>query len=252
MTAMRPGGGGGASSVAAADITDATATGQALLTAISAAAARTAISAAQDGAPPSVASDNMSGTGFVALTTSGGAAATWGSSKLACVCPLGSAASCGSYKAGYTASAEWYDLAVRFQVLTGDGSTLTRAGFSIGGSASSNVSINFWNNGTVEAGHFDGATFTSLVSTAGPDSGQRTGGQLWLRVTRTPTTVAFSWGVGSGDALPTSWTTVHVSTNATVLLRAGGKRLELFALTTSSLAFSVDILAVSTALPGGF
>ena len=196
--------------------------------------------------------DGMAGTGWTALSASGGASATWGSSKFACVCPLGSAASCGSYKTGYTASAEWYDVAIRAQVLSADGSTLTRAGFSIGGSSSSNVSINFWNNGTVECGHYDGSTFTSLTSTAGPDSGQRTGGQLWIRITRTPTSVAFSWGVGSAGALPTSWTTVHVSTNATVLLRSGGSRLELFALTTSSLAFSVDILAVKTALPGGF
>ena len=263
MGAIRPGsGGGGGGASALGDLSDIGTMGEPVaqaddltevVTALGGASAvRTAISAAQDGAAPSVTSDAMTGSGWTALSASGGASATWGSSKFACVCPLGSAASCGSYKTGYTASAEWYDVAIRAQVLSADGSTLTRAGFSIGGSSSSNVSINFWNNGTVECGHYDGSTFTSLTSTAGPDSGQRTGGQLWIRITRTPTSVAFSWGVGSAGALPTSWTTVHVSTNATVLLRSGGSRLELFALTTSSLAFSVDILAVKTALPGGF
>lgn len=48
MSAMQPGGGTGGGSVAAADITDATATGEALITAANAAAARSALDAQQD------------------------------------------------------------------------------------------------------------------------------------------------------------------------------------------------------------
>ena len=217
-----------------------------------ASAMRTAIDAAQVGAAPSVTEDAMSGSGWVANTTSGGASATWGSSKLACVCPLGSAASCGSSKAAYLASGEWYDVAARLQVIAGNGSSATRVGLGVGTSASSNVSIDLWTSGTVECGHYDGSTFTALAFPAATSSGERTGGELWLRISRTPTSVAFSWGVGTGGALPTAWNVIHVSTNATVLLRSGGKRLELFAHTTGSIQFEVDVLDLHSALPGGF
>ena len=80
-------GGGGASSVAAADITDSTATGQALLTAANAAAVRTAIDAAED--PTTTRGDLIvrDGSGVTRLAlgnvgqllTSNGTDAVWGS-----------------------------------------------------------------------------------------------------------------------------------------------------------------------------
>ena len=196
----------------------------------------------------------MTSSGWSSLSATGSAVASWltGPNRLNLSCPSGSAASCGVYRAGFVVSTEWVDVAVRFQVLAGDGASSTRTGFSIGVSSTSNVSINFWNNSNVECGHFDGATFTSLATAAGPDSGQRTGGNLWLRITRTPTGVSFAWGVGSGGALPTSWTVVHTSVLAVVLLRAGGSHFEMFALTLTSQTHEVDALAVQTALPGGF
>lgn len=233
---------GGGGTVAAADITDAGATGVALVQADDVGDLATAFDD----------DDAMSGTGWSANTPSGSATATWGSSKLACVCPVGSAASCGSSKAAYLASGQWYDLAARIRVIAGDGSSATRVGFAVGPSASSNVSINLWTSGTVECGYFNGATYTAFAFPAGTSSGDRTGGELWLRISRTPTGVAFAWGVGSAGARPTTWTVIHVATSAVALLHSGGKRLELFALTTGSLQFETDFLAVEFALPGGF
>jgi hypothetical protein len=196
--------------------------------------------------------DVMTGSGWSSLTTSGGASASWGSSKLTLDCPLGSAASCGVEKSSYLPSAESYDIAMRVDVTAGDASTLTRLVLTVGQSSSANVSTILWSSGTVEWGSYGSGSFTSLGSTSGPNSGQRTGGQLWLRVTRTPTGVAFSWGVGSGGALPTSWTTVGTSSSATVLDRASGKYIQIVGLTTSSLAFTTEVLAIQSALPGGF
>ena len=245
-------GAGTTATVAAADITDATATGQALMTAANAAAARTAIDAAEDGAPPSVTSDAMAGTGFVALTTSGSATFAWSGGKGTGTCPLGSAASCGVEASSYLPRGEWYDLAIRVDVVTGDASSLTRLVLTAGQSSAANVSTILWTNGTIEWGSYGSGSFSSLGTTAGPDSGQRTGGELWLRLTRTPTGVAFSWGVGSAGALPTTWTTVGVSSAANVLARAGGTYVSIAVLTTSSFAFTADILAIKSSLPGGF
>ena len=254
MGAIRPGGGGGASSVAAADITDSTATGRALVTAANAAAARTAISAAQDGAPPTVLSDALDGDGWDSNSATGSAVASWETSpaRLSLTCPLGSAASCGVHAEGYVDSPVWGDLAIRIDVVVGDGSSAGRIGFAVGQSPTANVSINLWPNSNVECGHYGSGSFTSLATVAGPDSGQRTGGQLWLKISRTPGAVSFAWGVGSGGELPEQWTTTAISTSTTVLDRASGTYVEIFGLTTVSAAVTADVLDVKQGLPGAF
>lgn len=255
MGAIRPGGGGGASSVASTDITDATATGRDVLTAANAAAARTAISAAQDGAPPTVLSDTLDGTGWTANTATGSAVASWETSpaRLRLTCPAsGSAASCGVHAENYVDSVAWGDLAIRLDVVVGDTLTTGRVGVVVGASSAANVSVNLWPNGNVECGHYGSGSFTSLATTAGPDSGQRTGGQLWLKIGRTPTSVAFAWGVGSGGEIPEQWTTTAISTNTTVVSRASGTYVEVFGLTTASAAVTVDVLAIEQGAPGAF
>lgn len=232
----------GAGAVAAADITDAGAVGVQLVQAADLAALAAAYRA----------SDGMAGTGWTALTASGSATATWGASKLTLTCPLGSAASCGVERAAYLPRGEWYDLAIRVDVVAGDTSNLGRLVLTAGQSSSANVSVILWPDGTIEWGSYGSGSFSSLGTTAGPNSGQRTGGELWLRLTHTPVGIAFAWGVGSAGALPTSWTIVGISAAANVLGRAGGTYVQIVGLTTSSLAFTADVLAILAALPGGF
>ncbi len=203
---------------------------------------------------PSVQSDDLSGDGWTANSATGSAVASWetGPARLRLTCPLGSAASCAVHQSGYVASPVWGDLAIRVQIITGDTVTTGRIGFTVGQSTNANVSINLWPNGNIEAGYYNAPTFTSLVVTAGPDSGQRTGGELWLKIGRTPGSVAFAWGIGSGGALPTTWTTVGVSTSNAALLCASGRYVEVFGLTTTSVAVTADVLAIEQGLPGAF
>jgi hypothetical protein len=225
------------------------------VTAANAAAARTAISAAQDGAPPTVLSDAMTGTGWDSNTATGSGVASWETSpaRLRLTCPAsGSAASCGVHAEGYVDSPVWGDLAIRLDVVVGDTLVTGRAGVVVGASSAANVSVNLWPNGNVECGHYGSGSFTSLATTAGPDSGQRTGGQLWLKIGRTPTSVAFAWGVGSGGDLPEQWTTTAISTNTTVVSRASGTYVEVFGLTTASSAVTVDVLDIKQGPPGAF
>lgn len=220
-----------------------------------ASAVRTAISAAQDGAPPTVLSDALDGTGWDSNSATGSAVASWETSpaRLRLTCPAsGSAASCGVHAEGYVDSPVWGDLAIRIDVVVGDGSSAGRIGFAVGQSPTANVSINLWPNSNVECGHYGGGSFTSLAIVAGPGSGQRTGGQLWLKISRTPTSVAFAWGVGSGGELPEQWTTTAISTSTTVLDRASGTYVEIFGLTMVSAAVTADVLDAKQGLPGAF
>lgn len=127
-----------------------------------------------------------------------------------------------------------------------------RVGFALGQSPAANVSINLWPSSNVECGHYGTGSFTSLAIAAGPDSGQRTGGQLWLKIGRATTSVSFSWGVGEDGARPTTWTTVAISTDPTVVTRASGTYVEIFGLTTTSAAVTADILDIQQGPPGAF
>lgn len=203
---------------------------------------------------PSVQSDDLSGDGWTANSATGSAVASWETSpaRLRLTCPLGSAASCGVHAENYVDSVAWGDLAIRVQVITGDGSSAGRIGFTVGQSTNANVSVNLWPNSNIECGSYAAPTFYSLAVVAGPDSGQRTGGELWLKIGRAPGAVSFAWGVGTGGELPEQWTTVATSTDAAVLTRGSGRYVEVFGLTTTSAAVTADVLAIEQGLPGAF
>lgn len=203
---------------------------------------------------PSVTYDPMTGSGWTANASTGSAVASWETSpaRLRLTCPLGSAASCRVHQSDYVPSPVWGDLAIRVQIITGDTVTTGRIGFTVGQSSTANLSINLWPNGNIEAGYYNAPTFTSLVIVAGPNSGQRTGGELWLKIGRTPASVGFAWGIGNNGALPTTWTTVVTSTAAAALVCGSGRYVEVFGLTTSSVAVTADVLAIEQGLPGAF
>jgi hypothetical protein len=250
MGAIKPGGGGGASSVAAADITDSTATGRSVLTAANAAAARTAIDAAEDGAPPSVAaaditdstatgqalmtaanaaaartlllgtfSDALSGSGWSSASATGGAAASWasGPARLVLDCDAGSAGSCGVTHATKIPNRDHYSVAIRVRVDNGDNSNQTRIILACGQSATDRAQMALFTNGSIEVGATVGGSYVYwyVASTiAAINSTARTGGELWLRFDRMPGLIAWSYGINGGTSgdMPTEWTEVYSST----------------------------------------
>ena len=201
-------------------------------------------------------SDPLAGNGWSSLTATGGGTVTWNTAppRLTCDIPLGAAGSCGVAQSGLLVSPEWYDLLCRVQVTQGDGSTLTRYALAAGQSITDHVSVALWTNSNLEPGYVVGGSFTSLAIVAGPNSGQRTGGHLWLRISRTPVALAFSWGedLTATGAVPAVWTTVSVTSNTTALAAAGGRYVALAHMTLGSLHFATDTLALhaSPASPG--
>ena len=267
MGAIRPGSGsGGASSVAAADITDITATGEALVTAANAAAARTAIDAAQVGAAPSVIEDDMSGTGWATATATGGAAASWATSpaRLLLNCAPGSAGSCGVESTTRLPSTDTYDVAIRVRFDVGDGSGNGRVLFVVGRNSANCLVLTLSAAGELQAGRTIGGTYTNytILYTAGIDSSARTGGQLWVRASRSPQGFVWLWGIGAGGQLPTEWVEYWASAPlagswgyAYTVAANGlsqGPFVGIYLVTVSAIDVDASVLDLVTGLPGAF
>ena len=269
MGAIRPGSGGGTSSVAAEDITDATATGRALVTAADAAAARTAIDAAEDGAAPTTSSDAMGGDGWTIDAATGGASATWATSpaRLLLECAPGSAGRCSVSHATKLPSGRDYSVAIRLRVLRGDNSNQTRIALVCGRSANDCVVMMFFTDGSIEIGVVTGGVYTYwyVASTiAAINNALRTGGEFWMNFDRRAGVLTWSWGAndGTSGALPTAWNTVYSSIARQVAGQAAqayagfkasnGRFLRLSAETLGALDLGVRVDAVVTGLPSAF
>jgi hypothetical protein len=215
------------------------------------------------GAPP-VLSDAMDGSGFDDLAASGGGDASWGSSKLTLNCGAGSASSCGVEATGYLDSGEWWEIAICLDVVSGDNNINTRTGFAAGQNDENHVTISLWTTGTIEVGYVSAGVFQSVTfgSVGAIDPTARQGGQLWLRIARTPTGVSWWWGIGSGGAMPTQWhyyyslAEVAAAGYAARVLAAmtasGGRYLQINALTLAAVDLDIDVLAIKSGLPGAF
>lgn len=208
--------------------------------------------------------DPMTGSGWSTLTTSGGASASWGSSKLTLDCAAGSAGSCGVEASSYLESGEWWDLAIRLDVLSGDASSSTRINLVAGQDTNNNVTVSLWTNGTLEVGYVSSGSWQSITfgSVSGIDSTARTGGQLWLRIARTPTGLSWWWGVGSGGAMPTQWqyyyslmevaAAGYAGRVSAAMTASSGRYVQISALTLFAVDLDVDVLAISRGLSGAF
>lgn len=213
----------------------------------------------------SIVSDPMAGTAWTALAASGGASATWGDGMLTLDCVSGATGSCGARAADYLPSGDGVTVAIRLRVVTGDNSNQTRVILSLGQDASNNVNLIFFTDGSIECGFTAGGSYTywTVASTiAGIDAGVRAGGNLWLRLDRSPLGIAWFWGVGSGGARPTAWHPVFSSIAREVagysnvvrdaLYACSGADLFVSALTLSAMNLSVDVLAIEAGQPGAF
>lgn len=217
------------------------------------------------GGASAVVSDDMSGDDWDDLASSGGAAATWGDDMLTLDCVSGSAGSCGVERATLVPSGGQVTVAIRLRVVTGDNSNQTRVILSLGRDDANHASLIFFTDGSIECGFTAGGSYTywSIASTiAGIDAGVRAGGNLWLRLDRSPLGIAWFWGVGSGGARPTAWHPVFSSIAREVagysnvvrdaLYACSGTDLLVSVLTLSAMNLSVDVLAIEAGLPGAF
>ena len=195
--------------------------------------------------------DPMAGADWTAPTPTGGATATWASSKLTIAVPPstygGAAVERSSGVIGADAP-EW-DILVRLDVVDGDNSNATRFAVSVGADDANCVVAQLWTDGTVELGKVVGGAYTGLGYGGAPglDAGVRTGAQLWLRLSRRLGGVFASWAVGVGGAVPVSWRTPQRSTDDDAVRVAGGSYTRVSAVTTDTsvtAGLTVDVLAI--------
>lgn len=154
--------------------------------------------------------DPMAGAGWTTGAAGGGATAAWTAGTLVLSVPTASVGDIQVTNPAVPPTANSFDVYLRVAVTTGDGvaGSNGRLVWSVGLDANNRVQVDFRSDGNAESYVYNGgaATLLTAASATGISAGQRTGGQLWYRFSRTPVGVAILWGVGSAGALPTVWT----------------------------------------------
>jgi hypothetical protein len=189
---------------------------------------------------------------WTAGTATGGASVAQGSSpsRLAFAVPASAAGAQSVTRTDLLPGAAQWDVAVRVQVLTGDGSASTRVRLVAGVGASDNVTLEIDTNGSAISYRVASSSATDISTTTGPTSGQRTGGQLWLRIRGGDAGYRTLWGVGSAGALPTSWTVAQSRSSDAAAAVTWGVHCQVLVgtLDTSvSSGLTVDVLDVQAA-----
>jgi len=204
----------GGSAVAAADITDSGATGRALVQAATPTAVRTAM----------VTTPDATGTGWTQETPSGGTSTTWSGGVLTASIPSGVAADNAAGASRTDADTGALDFAIRLRITAGNsGAAESNVQLRVGTDASNCLLISCDTNGNIVAGRLVGGAWTQhAVAGSSPSAGERSGGQLWLRLRRDEDGVSASWGLGSAGARPTTWTTFGAETSAAAVGAAAG------------------------------
>lgn len=212
------------------------------------------------GTPGAIITEDMTGVGWTTTHDSGSTVTvTWATGKLELSAPTGTnkLTTIERDTAPLDARATAWDVAVRVQVTAGDG-TSPRGQMIVR-----------WREG---AGNLFSMVLTSarqigLTSTAassdvdhgfasGPSSGQITGGQCWLRMSRLASgEIAVWWGIGTDGALPTLWTRTHLVDRAALTAAVGPlAKLRLvygwFGEGAMVATWTVDVLAIRTSWSG--
>lgn len=158
-----------------------------------------------------VVTEDMTGTGWSTIAP-GDVTATWTGSVLEFRQPVGSTTQADVIRnvSPINPQSLTWDLAVRLQVdpLAPGGSPRSQFGAGFRLNTNNRVLVSLISNGEVGSFSQIGGFITNHGFAAGPDLSQRTGGQLWLRLSRLDTGDEFTvwWGVGVAGALPDYWT----------------------------------------------
>ena len=161
--------------------------------------------------------DPMTGAAWTD-TAPAGTSVTWAASTLTLTVDAGTADGASTLNASGNTSPEWWDVCARLAVTSGNGEASGNLGLWAGVDASNCAIWILYADGSLKIGQITGGGYSDLLARTAANtisSGQRTGGQLWLRLSRSPIGLAASWGVGVAGATPTSWTTVYVAAHST-------------------------------------
>jgi hypothetical protein len=194
--------------------------------------------------------DPLTSTGWTTATDSGSGTVTWATApaRLSFAIPPSTDGLLSALRAAYIPEADEWDVVARVDITAGDGANNTRVILQAGVDANNLYALALYADGTLEPGRTVGGAYTSGGTAAGPDSGQRTGGQLWMRLSRRVTGVVASWGVGAAGALPVTWATVVTpDTSAAGLTATCGTYVRIIHTTFGGgvvAGFSADVLAI--------
>jgi hypothetical protein len=154
-------------------------------------------------------------------------------------------------------TAQAWDTCVRLDVTAGDAASGT--GYFLVAAwvdASNFVYGRLYVDGTLRLVYRIAGSETISGDVAGPSAGQRTGGQLWLRLHGDALgRWALLWGVGSAGALPTAWTRTHaIDVGALAVAVPATAGIDLWVGsgggTPLSATHTVDVLAIRTTWSG--
>lgn len=200
------------------------------------------------GGPAQVRRDPFTGSGWTEGTGGAGSSIAWTSgSKVRVSIPPSTTGYGEIINSSFLLTQDSWDIAIRLQVITGDTSSQTRIVVVAGRDASNAVQIGLWGNGNIELGRVEGGSYSSAGWSAGPDASQRTGGQLWLRLSCSGGLIRAMWGVGSSGNVPTSWTIQYSYVDTTASSLSFGTYLKIVPLTIDtsiSAGYVVDVLDI--------
>lgn len=205
----------GGSSIAAGDITDIGATGEALVTAVSESSARAAIDAAQtDTDTPSLASSS----GWTITPMAAGSGAITGGAFTSTI-PEGTTTGTGAYatRAWPYADGVAWEVQGRVQI-TSDTNAALLAGLRVAWTAG-NYTVYLLGSGGLYL-YRDGPPWSFATQTIS-GSGLPLDGTLWFRMRGTGISLRVWWGIGSGSTAPTMWTCASDITDTSFLASRG-------------------------------
>jgi hypothetical protein len=201
--------------------------------------------------------DPMTGAAWTDSTPAGTSLA-WSGGVLTLGVDAGTTGGPSTLNASGNGSPEWWDVMCRVDLVSGDGESSANIGLFAGADASNNFIWVLYCDGSYKIGRFVATVYSDLVAHTAPNqisSGQRTGGQLWLRLSRSPIGLAASWGVGTSGAVPTAWTTVYVSVSDITLANiTTGSWVQIAPSVEIALAGALtwDVLAIQSRSPMGW
>ena len=178
-----------------------------------------AVAPAANRAALGTGADPMTGAAWTD-NASAGTSVTWAGGVLTTNINAGTTGGPSTLNASGNTSPEWWDVMIRCAVTSGNGEASGNIGLFAGRDATNCFIWVFYADGGYKIGRFSGGVYADLVGRTSANqisSGQRTGGQLWLRLSRSPMGLAASWGVGSAGATPSAWTTAYSTASNTTL-----------------------------------
>lgn len=199
----------------------------------------------------------MTGTGWTSLTPASGASTTWGSNKVTLAIPAATTVygASGIERSNFLYDTTNADLCTRIDYVVGDGESSADLVVIMGSSITNCAVWVMHGNGQTYFGYIQGGVFTVAASAIASSisSGDRTGGQLWLRMSRSPVGIGLFYGVGSSGDLPTVWNCIRTITDTNSIGMSMGRYAQIGINASSGLAagFNLEVLAIRTNAAGG-